>query len=215
MIYILGAGSMARETFNVYRDLSRLREIAGFIEENCKRESSKIYGKKVMAASVIDLLPKASIFIGAMGSPKRKRWIREIEQKGFGFDIVMHPSVIKGEGVKIREGCVVCPAVVLTCDIEVGKHSIINTNTTISHDCVIGNFVTIAPGVNVGGNVTINDECWIGIGATIINKVSIGRGSYIGGGAVVTQDIPENVLAVGVPAKPIRKLNESDWTELV
>lgn len=215
MIYILGAGNMARETFNIYKDLNRLMEIAGFIEENCKSKDLKIYGKNVMDASIINVLPKGSIFIGAMGSPKRKRWIEEIKQEGFSFDTVIHPSVIQGESVKIHQGSIICPAVVLTCDIEVGQHSIINTNTTISHDCVIGNYVTICPGVNIGGNVKIHDECWIGIGATIINKVSIGRGSFIGAGAVVTQDIPENVLAIGVPAKPLRKLSESDLKELV
>lgn len=215
IIYILGAGNMAREAFNIYKDLNRHEEIAGFIEENCKGERPKIYGKNVMDASIIDVLPKDSVFIGAMGSPKRKRWIKKIEQKGFDFDIVIHPSVIKGESVKIRKGSIVCPAVVLTCDIEVGQHSIINTNTTISHDCVIGSFVTICPGVNIGGNVKIHDECWIGIGATIVHKVSIGRGSYISAGAVVTKDVPEDVLAVGIPAKPISKLSESDWKELI
>ncbi len=55
----------------------------------------------------------------------------------------------------------------------------------------------------------------IGVGTTIIDRVSIGKGSFIGAGAVVTEDIPENVLAVGVPAKPIRTLSESDWIELV
>jgi acetyltransferase EpsM len=206
---------MARETFNIYRHLNRFKEVAGFIEENLRSKDLRIYGKNVMDASVIDTLPKSSVFIGAMGSPKRKRWIKEIEQKGFGFDTVVHPSVIKGKSVRIQEGSIICPATVLTCEIRVGQHSIINTNTTISHDCVIGNFVTIAPGVSIGGNVTINDECWVGIGATLVNKVSIGRGSYIGAGAVVTQDMPENVLAVGVPAKPIRVLGESDWKELV
>lgn len=214
MIYILGAGNMARETFNIYKDLNRLIEIGGFIEENCKSRDLKIYGKSVMDASIINFLPKGSIFIGAMGSPQRKKWIEKIKQEGFGFDTVIHPSVIKGEFVKIFEGSIVCPGVVLTCDIEVGQHSIINANTTISHNCVISSFVTICPGVNIGGNVKIHDECWIGIGATIINRVSIGRGSYIGAGAVVTQDVPENVLAVGVPAKPLRKLDESDWKEL-
>lgn len=215
LIYILGAGNLARETFNIYNDLNRLKDIAGFIEENYKGERSQIYGKNVMDASIIDTLPKDSIFIGAMGSPKRKRWIRAIEHKGFGFDTVIHPSVIKGEFVRIHEGSIVCPAVVLTCDIEVGKHSILSSNTTVSHDCVIGNFVTVCPGVNLGGNVKIHDECWVGIGATIINRVSIGRGSYVGAGAVVTQDVAENVLAVGVPAKPLRKLGSSDWNELL
>lgn len=215
MIYILGAGAMARETLNIYKDLGRFQEIGGFIEENCKKENSKVHGKTVMDASFIDSIARDSTFVGAIGSPKRKRWIEEIEEKGFNFDTVLHPSVIAGGFLNIGKGCIVCPGIILTCDIKIGRHSIINIGSLINHDCVIGDFATIGPGVSIAGHVTISDECWISVGVTIVNGVSIGRGSYIGAGAVVTKDIPENVLAVGVPAKPIRKLTESDWKELM
>ena len=215
MIYILGAGNMAREVLAIYEHAGRFNEVAGFIEENCQRADSTIRSKPVMDASVINTLSQDSIFIGAMGSPRKKKWIDEIELKGFYFDIVVHPSVIMGDDVNFGEGCIISPGVILTCNVKIKKQSIINIGTTISHDCTIGNFVTVGPGANIGGNVTIGDECWIGIGVTIIDKVSIGKGSYIGAGAVVTKDIPENVLAVGVPAKPAREMTDADWRELV
>ena len=215
MIYILGAGSMARETLIFYKDLGKFKEIGGFIEENCKKKDLMIHGKKVIDATIIDTLPENTIFIGAMGSPKRKRWIEEIEEKGFGFDTVIHPSVIISDFVNICKGCIFCPGVILTCDTKIGRHSIVNIGSTINHDCIIGDFVTISPGVTIAGNVTIGNKCWIGIGAKIIDNISIGKGSFIGAGAVVVKDIPENVLAIGVPAKPIRNLKESDWEELI
>ena len=215
MIYILGASAMARETLSIYKDLGKFEEIGGFVEENCIREGQKIHGKEVKDASVIDALPKGSVFVGAIGSPKRKRWIEKIEQKGFNFDTVVHPSTIVGDFVNIGEGCIACPGVILTCDIKVGRYSIINIGSTINHDCIIGDFTTIGPGVSIAGNAKIGDECWIGIGVKIINEVSVGRGSFIGAGAVVTENIPENVLAVGIPAKPRKELTESDWRKLV
>lgn len=215
MIYILGAGAVARETLNAYKDLGRLKEIGGFIEENCRREGSEIHGKSIKDSSIITTLPKDTLFIGAMGSPRRKRWIEEIEGKGFNFDVVVHPSTLMDDFVDVGKGCIIRPGVILACDVKIGRHSIIYIGSTIGHDCKIGNFVTIAPGVDIAGNVTIKDECWIGIGAKIINRVSIGKCSFIGAGAVVTKDIPENVLAVGVPAKPIRHLNESDWERMI
>lgn len=215
MIYILGAGPMAREALGMYKDLGRFEDIGGFIEEDCQSKNIKIHGKKVIDAVAIDRLPKDSIFIGAMGSPKKKRWIEKLEREGYGFDTVIHPSVIAGNFVNIGRGCIVCAGTILTCDIEIGRHSIININSTINHDCAIGEFATIGPGVNVAGKVTIGDGCWISIGVKIINKVSIGKGSFIGAGAVVTEDIPENVLAVGVPAKPVKKLSASNWSNLI
>ena len=55
----------------------------------------------------------------------------------------------------------------------------------------------------------------IGSNATILCGITIGEGAIIGAGAVVTEDIPEKVLAAGVPAKPIRKMTESDWKQLI
>jgi len=75
-IYILGAGNQARETLGFYRDLGRFDEVNGLIEENCKKEGHMIDGKKVMDASIIASLGKDAVFIGAIGSPLRKRWIK-------------------------------------------------------------------------------------------------------------------------------------------
>lgn len=215
MVYILGAGATARELLNIYKDLGQLEKVMGFIEENHTGIRQEVYCKKIMNEKVIDILPHSSVFIGAIGSPLRKRWIEGIEHKGFKFDTVIHSSAVINDSISIGEGCIVYPGVIFTCDTKVGNHSIINIASTVSHDCEIGNFVTICPGVNIAGGVKIKDECWVGIGTKIINKVTIGNGSFIGAGSVVTKDIPNNVLAMGVPAKPIKKIDESYWRKLI
>ena len=55
--------------------------------------------------------------------------------------------------------------------------------------------------------ISIGDDCWIGGNSVICPGVTIGKGCVIGAGSVVTKDIPDNSLAVGNPAKVIRKLN--------
>lgn len=70
--------------------------------------------------------------------------------------------------------------------------------------------------------VTVGHDVWIGHGAIIMPGVSIGTGAVIGSGAVVTKDVPPYMIAVGVPAKPIKerfpkeiaeKLLEIAWWE--
>jgi maltose O-acetyltransferase len=56
--------------------------------------------------------------------------------------------------------------------------------------------------------ITIGDDCWIGGNSVICPGVTIGKGCVIGAGSVVTKDIPDHSLAVGNPAKIIRKLNQ-------
>jgi acetyltransferase-like isoleucine patch superfamily enzyme len=55
-----------------------------------------------------------------------------------------------------------------------------------------------------GEAVEIGADCWIGMGVTILPGVRIGEGCVVGAGSVVTKDLEDYCLAVGVPAKPIK-----------
>ena len=78
--------------------------------------------------------------------------------------------------------------------------------------CIIGNNVTVGHRAVVHG-CTIEDSVLIGMGAIILNGVTIKSGSIIGAGAVVTENttVPENTLMVGIPAKPIKKLENNAY----
>ena len=114
-------------------------------------------------------------------------------------------------------------------NIECGENVFFNVNCVVldSMKVTIGSNVLFGPGVHIytashplnklerqnteiTKPVTIGDDCWIGGQVVICPGVTIGSGSVIGAGSVVTKDIPENCLAVGNPAKVIRKLNENN-----
>ncbi|WP_187266988.1 DapH/DapD/GlmU-related protein [Microbacterium hatanonis] len=67
------------------------------------------------------------------------------------------------------------------------------------HEVVPGEGIRIAP-------VWIGDDVWLGRGSIVLPGVSIGSGSVVGAGAVVSRDVPEYCVAVGVPARAIRDL---------
>ena len=58
--------------------------------------------------------------------------------------------------------------------------------------------------------IHIEENCWLGANVTVLPGVTIGENSVIGAGSVVTHDIPANVVAVGVPCKVLREINEDD-----
>lgn len=82
---------------------------------------------------------------------------------------------------------------------------IISHFATIGANCVIRQQVTIAQNNN-NESAIIKDNVVIGAGAKIIGKVTIGNNAVIGANAVVTHDIPDNCVAVGVPARVIKKV---------
>ena len=216
MIYIIGAGGFGREVLNIYIDLGREEEVAGFLIENCDSPGSPVNGKPVYDITLLDSIDTTGVrLICAIGTPLRKRLIENTKGKAYGYDSVVHPSVIKSKWVAFGEGTIICAGNIFTSQIDVGDYSIVNLSCTIGHDVQLGKYTTISPGVNISGRVTIGDECFVGTGVSIIEKVTIGNRSYIGAGSVVVDDIPSDILALGVPAKPVRKLDLAEWKRLV
>ena len=65
-------------------------------------------------------------------------------------------------------------------------------------------------GYQYNAPIRIGEGCWLGAGVIVLPGVTIGRGSVIGAGSVVTKDIPENVVALGVPCRVVRSIGEKD-----
>lgn len=215
-IFILGAGGFAREVLNIFSDLNRNEDVLGFLEENCQREGKLINNKPVYDVSKLNDFDKDDIkLVCAIGTPLRKKLIEKTKKLGFKYETVIHPSVTMSKWVELGEGCIICAGNILTNQIEIGKFSILNLACTIGHDVIIKDYTTLSPGVHVSGKVHIGKECFIGTGVVTVEKLKIGKNSFVGAGAVVAKDIPDNVLALGTPAKALRKLTLEDWKKLL
>ncbi|WP_416695915.1 acetyltransferase [Candidatus Pseudothioglobus sp. Uisw_050_01] len=114
---------------------------------------------------------------------------------------LIHPNSIISQLSKVGLGSVVMAGSIINPFSSIGISNIINTNSVIEHDNLIGDYVHISPGVNIAGSVTIGQESWIGIGSSIKQNISIGSNVIVGLGSVVLENLPDNVVAFGVPAK--------------
>jgi acetyltransferase EpsM len=125
--------------------------------------------------------------------------------QGFDLPLLIHPRSIIAQDISIGAGTVICAGAIINSGARIGESVIINTSASVDHECYIDDGVHISPGTHLGGGVMVGRSTWIGIGATVIDHVRIGSHTVIGAGAVVVNDIPDGVVAFGVPAKPIRR----------
>jgi sugar O-acyltransferase (sialic acid O-acetyltransferase NeuD family) len=128
------------------------------------------------------------------------------ENPNIRFATLIDPTVEMSDLVEIGEGTIICAHTIITVNISIGKHVIINLDCTIGHDAVLKDFVTLYPSVNVSGASNIGKTVEMGTGMQIIQGKNVGEYSIAGAGAVVVRDIPSNCTAVGSPAKPIKAI---------
>jgi sugar O-acyltransferase (sialic acid O-acetyltransferase NeuD family) len=215
-IVIIGAGGFAREVAWLIEDINlknNLWNLIGYIDENLVSKGSSLNTYEILGDfNSLDMKGKEIYYVCAVGDTLiRKELSDKAENIGLKPATLVHPSVIMSKYVEIGEGTIICSSNIITVNVQIGKHVIINLDCTIGHDAIIEDFVTILPSVNVSGAVKLEEGCNIGTGSAIIQGKKIGINSIIGAGTVVVKDIPANCTAVGVPAKIVKFHNEIDF----
>lgn len=209
-IVIVGAGGFGREVAWLIERINLKKKewnILGFIDDNLYLTEKKI-GDYPYLGSIKDSINYIeSFFICSIGTSRTREKVvadlLSINPK-IKFATLIDPSVVMSNRVKIGNGCIICANSVLTVDIEICNHVIINLCCTIGHDAKVSNFVTMYPSVNISGNTVIDSSVELGTGTQIIQGLKVGSNTIIGAGSVVVKDIPSNCTAVGCPANPIK-----------
>ncbi len=210
-LVIIGASGFGRETAWLVERINKISaswKLLGFMDDALEMQGITVNGYPVLGTTA-EINRYDAYYVCAVGSAKiRKQIIDRIrkDNEEVRFATLIDPSVELSEHVVIGEGSILCAHSILTVNIEIGQHVIINLGCTIGHDVVIGDFVTAYPSVNVSGNVKIDDCAELGTGSQIIQGMKIGRGSVLGAGSVVISDIADHSLAAGVPARIIRSI---------
>lgn len=207
-LVIVGAGGFGREVAWLVEQLNEESpeyEFIGFLDDGA---TETVEGYPVIGTTKAWLEnPDQRVHIVcAIGDPfTRLRIVKRFGAVGVPFATLIHPSVRRSRWVEIGPGSIICAGTTLTTNIKVGAHSILNLDCTVGHDTQLGDFTSLMPGVHVSGDVICGAGTYFGTGATVINRVSVGDWTIVGAGAVVASDLPSRVVAVGVPAKPIKE----------
>lgn len=86
----------------------------------------------------------------------------------------------------------------------IGEGTKIDSHVHVGHNVVIGKYCIITAFSMLGGSAKIGDYCWIAPCACIRDGITIGKNVLVGMGAVVTKDVPDDDIVIGVPAKSMK-----------
>lgn len=207
-LYIIGAGGFGRKVAWIVERINSIKptwNLKGFIDDNETLWGSKegeyhVFGGCEYLSALEDVYA-----VCAVGSSNvRKKIIEKLKDTSVKFATLVDPSVLYSNSVKIGEGAIVCAGTIITVNVNIGDHVIVNLDCTIGHDAVIDDFVTIYPSVNVSGNVLIGECSELGTGTQIIQGKKVISNTIIGAGAIVVKDCIESGTYVGSPAKKIK-----------
>lgn len=208
---IVGAKGFAKEVLEVVlQDHERVDRIVFF--DNISNELPQyIFNRNY---EILKTIKEAENFLKivspeftlGIGNPEvRKALCQKFIEMGGELKSTISPFAKIGKiENEISEGCNIMTGTIITSGARISKGCLINLNCTIGHDAILEDFVELSPGVNISGNVLLEERVLIGTNATVLPKIKIGQGSVIGAGAVVTKDIPSNVVAFGAPARIIK-----------
>jgi len=220
-LFIVGTGGFGREVLWAAKEYSSGNSCnyyisQFFLDDNKNLLNTVICNTTVVGTiedlpNLVTLTKPAGIICGVGSNELRRLFVERIEKTGLlknklHFATIVHPSVSMSKFVEIGEGSVVCAGCILTTQVTIGKHCNLNLDSTFGHDVVVKDFCNISPGCHLSGYVTLEEGVDLGTGVNILPHVTIGKNSVVGAGATVTKDIPDNVLCVGTPAKPIKDL---------
>jgi sugar O-acyltransferase (sialic acid O-acetyltransferase NeuD family) len=141
----------------------------------------------------------------ANGEPSvRSALLEKLDAVNVRLATLIDPSAVVSETALIGDGGIVFPGCFISSMAKLGRNVAIVAGSMVGHDTIIGDNCVISGHVNIGGGCIIGGDSYVGMGSQIKQKTSIGRGAVVGMGSVVFADIPEEVIALGNPCRPMR-----------
>lgn len=205
-IAVFGAGGHAATVVTELCDAGY--QIGGIFDDDAQTYGTYLLDFQILGPPEIAAAGGLTLGVIAIGDNRARRSLAQ-RLGNLSWLTFIHPRAYVASTARIGPGTLVMLDAVIRPRATVGAHAIINTKAVVGHDCVIGDFTHIAGSTHMGGGSAAEEGAFLGIGTIVVPEKRIGQWSTIGAGGVVADDIPSNVVAVGVPARPIKHLERT------
>lgn len=210
-LVIFGAGGLGREVcllVHQINDLTPTWHLVGFYDDAQPAADTILGLPHLGTAADLNAVTEPTHVVVAVGSShNRAAVVARLTSAHLTFATLIHPSVACApyQQLRIGPGCIISQGCILTTDITLGRHVLLNLACTVGHDAVLEDFCSLMPHANIGGEAHLEPEVYVGTNATVINQVRLGTRTILGAGAVAVRDLPPHCTAVGVPAQVIKQ----------
>jgi len=208
-LYIYCAGGFGKEIMDVARRKNNVTQQWNnikFVDDVLAVDVK--YGAEVMSFDqliAISDIEQAEFLIAAGEPSVRHKISGKLKQANAKLGRLVDVSTVLADTADIADGVIITPLCSISSDAVLARNSCVNTMSIIGHDVFIDENSVISSMVNMGGACVVGKDSYIGMGALIKEGVKIGSNSIIGMGSVVYNDIPDGVIALGNPARVMRK----------
>ncbi len=207
-IFVYGAGGHGKVVADILL-ASGKAVVTGFVDDDPALQGAQVLGLPVVGND--DWLRAQAhagpiaVALGIGANQARRKVAESCQAAGIEILTPIHPAATVARSVKLGRGTVVMAEAVLNADARVGLGVIVNTGAVVEHDVVIGDYAHLSPNSAMGGASSMGELSHLGLGASVLPGIKIGSGATVGAGAVVTRNVPNRVVVVGVPARLLQK----------
>ncbi len=212
-VVIIGSGGHAKVVIELIRAAGKFQiaGCTGLAGDGFVLDDVPVLGNdSVLRSLLAGGVKKAFVAIG--DNRLRVELLGHATEIGFELVNAISPNAVISPSATLGKGIAIMAGAVINASAYIGDGAIINTNASVDHDCVVSNGAHICPASALAGNVKIGSESFLGIGTCVVPGVRVGNRAVIGAGSVVIRDIPDDVTAIGAPARIVSGATTSSRT---
>lgn len=212
-IFVYGAGGHGKVVADILVCTGE-GEFAGFVDD-----CGELWGTKVMGFPVFggkEWLEREAgrarmaVALGVGNGRARRKIAERFRLQGVEILTAVHPGATVSRTAQLDCGTVVMAGAVINPDARIGTGAIVNSGAVVEHDVEIGDFAHVAPSAAMGGGASLGELSHLGMGAVVLQRIRVGSRTIVGAGAVVVKNLPDGVVAMGVPARIHRQISQEN-----
>ena len=205
VLAIYGAGGAGREAKEIAEIINQWEELV-FIDDT---EECCIYKniKKLPFDQFEQIYsPQNTEIIIALGEPQYKKMLYDkVVAKGYALANVIHPAAIINKSATLGHGLLIKAGAIVSSDAVVEDNVSIEEYAVVGHDTIVRKHSQLSTFSVIAGHCEIGESTYIALSVPVKEMTRIGSNVVVGMGSVVVRDIPDDVIAMGNPARAIKR----------